>query len=126
MKKLNILFIAVGMIVITKSTFCQSSILGNNGTVNTQFLGWNTATFPLAIRHNGTFPINFLTTNVFRMKINPNITYQVNQLPTQNRNGYVLIGNDGFSAQSNRTLAANNWGAFSAALASIAKRNLRV
>jgi len=34
MKKLNILFIAVGMIVITKSTFCQSTILGNNGTVN--------------------------------------------------------------------------------------------
>jgi hypothetical protein len=35
MKRLNILFIAVGMIVITKSTFCQSTILGNNGTVNT-------------------------------------------------------------------------------------------
>ncbi|MFN8315769.1 MAG: hypothetical protein U0T32_04875 [Chitinophagales bacterium] len=88
---------------------------GNPGITTTNFLGSTNNEF-LRVRTN----------NLFRMKINPNISYQVNQLPTQNRNGYVLIGNDGFSSQSNRTLAANNWGAFSAALASIAKRNLRV
>ncbi len=114
MKKLNQLLVAIVMMAITNPTFSQVTRLGHTGFV-TDFVGWNaTQNFPLQLRHNGSFPINVLTTNVFRMKINPTISYTVNNLlPAQARNGFVLIGNDGFSNQSGLTLAANNFGPYS-------------
>jgi len=47
----------------------QTTTVGNLGTNNTQYLGWDAATtFPLNIRHNGNQNINILRNGLNRMQ----------------------------------------------------------
>jgi len=55
--------------------FTQASILGHGGGPS-YFLGWNaSAQQALEVRHDGSWPIDFWTSQSFRARINPQITY---------------------------------------------------
>lgn len=70
--------------------YAQTSIIGHGGGPGL-YLGWNaTAPQPLEVRHDGSWPIDFYTTNRFRMRINPTVTY-----PTLNN--FINIPADGFA-----------------------------
>jgi len=113
MKKIYTQVFAFIVLALPICTVAQVSTPFNIGLA-THFVGWNAAqNFPLQIRHNGAFPINFLTTNQFRMKINPNISYQVNLLGSQPKNGFTLIGPNTPNGSGTGNLYDNTWGAFS-------------
>jgi len=95
--------LAIGIIICILPTYAQTPwfLTGNNPST-TNFLG-TTNTQPLRIQ----------TQSAFRMKINPNISYQVNLLGTQPKNGFTLIGPNTSNGSGTGSLYDNSWGAFS-------------
>ncbi|MBS1546721.1 MAG: hypothetical protein JSU02_05015 [Bacteroidetes bacterium] len=84
----------------------QTSVLGNNGTAS-NFLGWDANpanNFPLQIRHDGSWPIDFWTSQSFRARINPRMTYpSLNSFMNIPADGFTLITPDnGFLSQAPR------------------------
>lgn len=111
MRKFYIQAIAIGMIALPFWAKSQITNLTNTATINTEFVGWNAGTAkPLDIRNDFNQPINIFTYNAQRMKLNHNVSYNVNSFSGV-RDGYLLLGqNNGFSGSG--TSIYNN-GAFS-------------
>ncbi|MBZ0207457.1 MAG: hypothetical protein K8H89_14135, partial [Flavobacteriales bacterium] len=66
------------LILTTGNVVGQTSVLGNMANGPTDFLGWNSNAvnnFPLEIRHDGAFPIQFWTSGSFRGLINERVMY---------------------------------------------------
>jgi len=67
------------LMLTTGKVVSQSTTPGNVAVLTTDFLGWNNTSpvndFPLMVRHNGNWPIQFFTDARFRMLLNPSITY---------------------------------------------------
>jgi hypothetical protein len=92
------------MILATGNLVGQVTWLGNAGS-STDFLGWdNTVTnnFPLQVRHDGPYPIDFYTSGNFRARINERVTYSsLNTFPNIPADGFTLITpDDGFLQQA--------------------------
>lgn len=84
------------MLALPFCTKAQVSTSSNAGGP-TDYVGWNSSqNFPLQIRHNGNHPINFFTDNALRMKLNSNVSYDINGATGTNmsREGYLLLGQD--------------------------------
>lgn len=94
----------VAAIGASGQAMAQADVLGHNG-VPGFYLGWNTATpQPLEVRHDGAFPIDFWTSQSFRARINPRMTYpSLNTFPNVPADGFTLITPDnGFLGQAPR------------------------
>ncbi len=78
----------------------QATVVGNSG-IATNFLGWNSNpgnNFPLQIRHDGSYPIEFHTSGSYRGQINPKMSYAIGTAPSAPRNGFMLLsGRDNFT-----------------------------
>ena len=73
----------------------QATVLGNSGA-STNFLGWDNIgpnNFPLQVRHDLNFPIDFYTNARFRMRINERIFYTglLNNFTNLPMDGFALI-----------------------------------
>ncbi|WKZ64998.1 MAG: hypothetical protein QY325_09505 [Flavobacteriales bacterium] len=64
-------------------------MLGHTGAPG-NYLGWNNLQgFPLDIRHNGDQPIDFYTSAIHRMRLNPSWTTTIGAFPPQDASGYL-------------------------------------
>ena len=95
------------LILTTGNVVGQTSVLGNLASGPTDFLGWDgsvTNNFPLEIRHDGAFPIQFWTSGSFRGLINERVIYpSLNTFPNIPADGFTLITPDmGFLNQPPR------------------------
>ncbi|MBZ0206910.1 MAG: hypothetical protein K8H89_11340, partial [Flavobacteriales bacterium] len=80
MRTKNILkhLILGALMVTTGKVVGQSTTPGNVAAGPNDFLGWNSNAvnnFPLEIRHDGAFPIQFWTSGSFRGLINERVMY---------------------------------------------------
>ena len=100
-------YLVMGALVLTAGRLAgQASVLGNNG-ITTNFLGWDANpanNFPLQVRHDGSWPIDFWTSQSFRARINPRMTYpSLNSFTNIPADGFTLITPDnGFLGQAPR------------------------
>jgi hypothetical protein len=99
MKKQLLLF---ALVLCSSSIFAQWFTSGNNLSTGTEWLGSIT-----------NFPLNIRTNNTNRMKLNGNINYAINNLPAQNRDGYLLLGRNNDLMGTNTSIYAPNFGAYS-------------
>lgn len=58
------------------------------------------------------YPVHSITNNIFRMRLNPDISYVVNGF-NASRNGYLLLGVNNNSMSGNGSMYTNNRGAYS-------------
>ncbi|MBZ0207455.1 MAG: hypothetical protein K8H89_14125 [Flavobacteriales bacterium] len=80
------------MILTTGNVVGQATVPSNVASGPTDFLGWDgsvTNNFPLQVRHDGPYPIDFYTSGNFRARINEKVTYG-------SLNGFTNIPADGF------------------------------
>lgn len=85
------------LLLTTGKVVGQSTTPGNVAGLTTDFLGWNsTATnnFPLQVRHDLDYPIDFYTTGRFRARINPVRTLSINGFINIPTTGFMLISPD--------------------------------
>ena len=67
-RKLTLGFLSICLVTIGNAN-AQVSTLGNSG-ISTDYTGWDgNQTFPMDIRHNGQYPIDFYTDSTFRATI---------------------------------------------------------
>lgn len=98
-KKITKHLILGALILMTGNVVGQASVLGNVAAFSTDFLGWDgsvTNNFPLQVRHDGPYPIDFYTSGNFRARINKTVTYP-------SLNGFTNIPADGFMLLSPTT-----------------------
>lgn len=105
--KNSLTHLVMGVVVLAAGRVAgQATTLGNAG-ISTDFLGWNSNpanNFPLQIRHDGSWPIDFWTSQSFRARINPRMTYpSLNSFTNIPADGFTLITPDnGFLSQAPR------------------------
>jgi hypothetical protein len=120
MKKRIILSSALSLLL--GATITGQSTTPNNlslGPAAGQFLGY-TGVFPailaqpLQIRNDYNRPITFHTNNqTLRMKLNGSISYSINGIPAQNRDGYLLLGRNNDLMNTTTSIYDPNFGAYS-------------
>ncbi|HMN05823.1 MAG TPA: hypothetical protein PKD45_08850 [Flavobacteriales bacterium] len=91
----------LGALLLTTTVVVgQSTTPGNVAGGPGDFLGWENNpvnNFPLEIRHDLDQPIDFWTTQSFRARINPRISYPIGLAPNAPRDGFMLLsGRDNF------------------------------
>lgn len=91
----------LGALLLTTTVVVgQSTTPGNVAGGPGDFLGWENNpvnNFPLEIRHDLDQPIDFWTTQSFRARINPRISYPIGLAPNAPRDGFMLLsGQDNF------------------------------
>jgi len=90
--------------LVSEQVFSQVTVPNNNGQANA-FVGWNaSANQILDVKNEGNQPIDFYTTDRFRARINPRMTYpSLNTFPNVPADGFTLITPDnGFLGQGPR------------------------
>ncbi|MCI1752141.1 MAG: tail fiber domain-containing protein [Flavobacteriales bacterium] len=100
--------IVAGTLLMAGQAFGQASVPGNTGGFG-DFSGWDANTFQaLDVKHEGNYPIDFYTTNIFRMRLNKQFTYP-------SLNGFSSVVADGFTLLSPNAsfLASAPYGPFS-------------
>jgi hypothetical protein len=115
MKKTGIkqkaVIIAIALCLTTSLSYAQYFRLGGNSASppadNILIPGNNF----LGSQAGFNVPMNFVTNGVQRMKLNEDVSYQINRLPAINRNGYLLLGQNNNGQASGPALY--NRGAFS-------------
>ncbi|MBK9420851.1 MAG: hypothetical protein IPN44_07345 [Flavobacteriales bacterium] len=108
MKTLHLITAGLLTLALHDAT-AQWLTVGNPVTTPSDYVGCNiTSTVPLQLKTIGILPIDFYTSNTFRMRLNPRITY-----PTFN--GFSSIVADGFGllTPSATFLATAPYGPFS-------------
>ena len=94
-------FCAAATLGMAVQAWAQADVTHHNGGTNF-YLGWGTSAFQtLDIKHEGDYPIDFYTSNVFRARINQKLTYpSLNTFTNIAADGFTLLTPDnGFLAQ---------------------------
>ncbi|WKZ65000.1 MAG: hypothetical protein QY325_09515 [Flavobacteriales bacterium] len=80
------------LLLTTGKVVGQSTTPGNVAGAGTDFLGWNNNganNFPLRVPHNLNQPIDFYTSAIHRMRLNPSWTTTIGAFPPQDASGYL-------------------------------------
>ena len=85
------------LLLATGKVVGQATVGGNVAIAPTNFLGWNNSSpandFPLRVRHNGNWPIEWYTNALRRMLLHPTLTAQtVNGYNPVDLSGNLGIG----------------------------------
>ena len=94
--------------LVTQQAYSQASQPDNNGGAGS-FVGWNAgANQILDVKNEGDQPIDFYTSDLFRARINPKMSYAIGTAPTDARNGFMLLsGRDNFPQQVSNVFKTN-------------------
>ena len=80
-----------GTFLTIGQAFGQASVPGNSGGPG-DYVGWDAGTpLPLDIKHEGNFPIDFSTTNLYPARINHKVQYPIGSAPSAPRDGFMLL-----------------------------------